>query len=109
MIFIVRFIAKLKRKAEARGTSERHHYQPARARWNVNGGVGVQILVGSRPQTTRDAVLLRGDIVNAISWVNERVSAKDRRAGQLLRLVSRMESQAVGPYHENTFRELTIF
>ena len=39
---------------------------------------------------TSDAVLLRGDKMSAVSWVNERFGAKDRRTGQLMRLLGRM-------------------
>ena len=66
----------------------------------------VQILVGGRPLTTGDAVLLRGDKMIAVSWVNECVGAKDRRAGQLLKLLGRMEITC-GATSRNTFRELT--
>ena len=67
----------------------------------------VQILVGGWPQTTSDAVLLRDDKMSALSWVNERVGAKDRRAGQLVRLLGGMEITS-GATSRNTFRELTI-
>ena len=46
---------------------------------------------GGRPQTTGDAVLLHGDNVSAVSCLNKRGGAKDRRAGLLLRLLDRME------------------
>ena len=51
----------------------------------------VQMIVGDRPQTAGDAVLLRGDNVSAVSGVNKCGGAKDRRAGLLMRLLGRME------------------
>ena len=51
----------------------------------------VQMIVGDRPQTASDAVLLRGDNVSAVSWVRKCGGAKDRRAGLLMRLIGRIE------------------
>ena len=48
-------------------------------------------VVGDRPQTAGDAVLLRGEDVSAVSWVNKYGGAKDRRAGLLMRLLGSME------------------
>ena len=67
----------------------------------------VQILVGGRPQTTSDAVLLRGDEMSTVYKVNERVGPKDRRAGQLMRLLGRMKIPS-GATSRKAFRELTI-
>ena len=51
----------------------------------------VQMIVGDRPQTAGDAVLLRGDNVSAVSCVNKCGGAKDRRAGLLMRPLGRMK------------------
>ena len=65
------------------------------------------VLVGGRPQTTGDAVLGCGDNMSALSWVNECVGAKDRRARLLIGLHGRMEITSSAT-SRNTFRELTI-
>ena len=65
------------------------------------------MLVSDRPQTTGDAVLLHGDKISAVSWVNECVGAKDRRAGLLMILLGRMKIIS-GAKSRNTFQELTM-
>ena len=86
----VRLTAELKRKAETKETSAITINLLELAGMFMTAWV-VQMIVGDRPQTAGDAVLLRGDNVSAVSWVNKCGGAKDRRAGLLMRLLGRME------------------
>ena len=85
-----RLTAELKRKAETKETSGITINLLELAGMFMMARV-VQMIVGDRPQTAGDAVLLRGDNVSAVSWVNKCGGAKDRRAGLLVRLLGRME------------------
>ena len=48
-------------------------------------------MIGDRPATEGGSVLMRGDNVSAVSWVNRCGGSRDRRAGLLMRLLGRME------------------
>ena len=85
-----RLTAELKRKAETKETSAIRVNLLELAGMFMTAWV-VHMIVGDRPQTAGDAVLLRGDNVSAVSWVNKCGGAKDRRAGLLMRLLGRME------------------
>ena len=51
----------------------------------------VQILLADRPTTEGESVMMRGDNVSTVSWVNRYGGSRDRRAGILMRMVGRME------------------
>ena len=85
-----RLTAELKRKAETKETSAITINLLELTGMFMTAWV-VHIIVEDRPQTAGDAVLLRGDNVSAVSWVNECGGAKDRRAGILMRILGRME------------------
>ena len=49
------------------------------------------MVIGEKPTLPGQAILMRGDNVSAVSWVNRCGGARDRRAGLLMRLLGRME------------------
>ena len=51
----------------------------------------VQETEHDRPEYTGDKVLLRGDNVSAVSWLNRRGGARDRRAALAMRIMGRLE------------------
>ena len=51
----------------------------------------VQLLLGDRPTTEGESIMMRGDNMSAVSWVNRCGGSRDRRAGILMRLLGRME------------------
>ena len=51
----------------------------------------VQILLADRPTSEGESVMMRGDNVSAVSWVNRCGGSRDRRAGILMRMLGRME------------------
>ena len=85
-----RLTAELKQKAETIETSAITINLLELAGMFLTAWV-VEMIAGDRPQTAGDAVLLRGNNVSAVSWVNKYGGAKDRRAELLMRLLGRME------------------
>ena len=85
-----RLTAELKRKAETKEASAITIILLELAGMFMMAWV-VQMIVGDRLQTAGDVILLCGDNVSAVSWVNKCGGAKDRRAGLLMRLLGRME------------------
>lgn len=53
----------------------------------------VQMIVGDKPSEEGQSILMRGDNVSAVSWVNRCGGSRDRRAGLLMRMLGRMEMQ----------------
>ena len=53
-----------------------------------------QILLADRPTTEGESIMMRGDNVSAVSWVNPRGGSRDRRAGILMRMLGRMEIES---------------
>lgn len=51
----------------------------------------VQMMGGDKPSEGGQSVLMRGDNVSAVSWVNRCGGSRDRRACLLMRLLGRME------------------
>ena len=50
-----------------------------------------QVLLNDRPKTPGDPVLLRGDNVAAVSWINRCGGSRNRRAALAMRLLGRLE------------------
>ena len=51
----------------------------------------MQITENDRPECARDTVLLRGDNVSAVSWLNRCDGARDKRAALVMRIMGRLE------------------
>ena len=66
-----RLTAELKRKAETREMGAAITINLIEFAGMFMTACVVQMIVGNRPQTAGDAVLLRGDNVSAMSWVNK--------------------------------------
>ena len=84
------FSAELKRKAARRETPS--------VTINLLELVGMVVtawvmheLVGDRPETEGDPILMRGDNVAAVTWSNRCGGAKDKRAGLMMRMLGRLE------------------
>jgi len=89
----VKLTAELKRKARARETSSitinlLELFGMFMTAWVV------QCLVGDRPNEKGAPILMRGDNVSAVSWVNRCGGSRDRRAGLLMRLLGRLEIES---------------
>ena len=50
-------------------------------------------LVGDRPESKGGPILMRGDNFAAVTWVNRCGGAMDKRAGLMMRMLSRLEIQ----------------
>ena len=50
-----------------------------------------QVILKYRPETEGDPVLLRGDNVTAVSWVNRCGGSRDKRASLAMRRLGRVE------------------
>lgn len=84
------FSAELKRKAACRETSS--------VTINLLELVGMVVtawvmhdLVGDRPESKGDAILMRGDNVAAVTWSNRCGGARDKRACLMMRMLGRLE------------------
>jgi len=84
------FTAELKRKAEEKEKSAITINTLELLGMIVTCWV-VQTVVGEKPTLPGQAILMRGDNVSAVSWVNRCGGSRDRRAGLLMRLLGRME------------------
>ena len=51
----------------------------------------MQITENDRPEYAGDTVLLRGDNVSAMSWLNRCGGARDKRAALVMRIMGRLE------------------
>jgi len=54
----------------------------------------VQILLADRPTSEGESVMMRGDNVSAVSWVNRYGGSRDRRAGITMIMLGRMEIES---------------
>ena len=50
-----------------------------------------QVILQDRPKPPGDPVLLRGDNVAAVSWINRCGGSRNRRAALVMRLLGRLE------------------
>ena len=50
-------------------------------------------LVGYRPESKGDPILMRGDNFAAVTWANRCGRARDKRAGLMMRMLGRLEIQ----------------
>ena len=71
-------------------------------------------LVGDRPESKGDPILMRGDNFAAVTWMNRCGGARDKRAGLMMRILGRLKIQGGWRYDANIFqafrtREWTIF
>ena len=51
----------------------------------------MQMIENGRPKYARATVLLRGDNVSAVSWLNRCGGARDKRAALVIRIMGRLE------------------
>ena len=84
--------AELKRKAERRETYS--------VTINFHGLVGMVLtawamheLVGDRPESKGDPILMRGDNFAVVTWAKRCGGARDKRAGLMMRMLGRLEIQ----------------
>ena len=63
----------------------------------------MQITENDRPEYGGDTVLLRGDNVSAVSWLNRCGRARDKRAALVMRIMGRLEITSGWSYKLNTF------
>ena len=54
-----------------------------------------QVILQDRPETEGDPVLLRGDNVTAVSWVNRCGGSRDKRASLAMSYWADLKSRAV--------------
>ena len=50
-------------------------------------------LVGDRPESKGDPILMRGDNFAAVTWANRCGGARDKRAGMMMRMLGSLEIQ----------------
>ena len=61
-------------------------------------------LVGDRPESKGDPILMRGDNFAAVTWANRCGGARDKRAGLMMRMPGRLEIQGDWRYDANIFQ-----
>ena len=63
-------------------------------------------LVGDRPESKGDQILMRGDNFAAVTWASRCGEARDKRAGLMMRMLGRLEIQGGWRYDTNIFQAL---
>ena len=61
-------------------------------------------LVGDRPESKGDQILMRGDNFAAVTWANRCGGARDKRAGLMMRMLGRLEIQGGWRYDAKIFQ-----
>ena len=61
-------------------------------------------LIGGRPESKGDPVLMRGDNFTTDTWTNRCGGARDKRAGLVMRMLGRLEIQGGWRYDANIFQ-----
>ena len=57
----------------------------------IMSGFVMQMMENDRPEYVGDIVLLRGDSISAVSWLNRCGGARDKRAALVMRTMGRLE------------------
>ena len=61
-------------------------------------------LVGDRPESKGDQILMCGDNFAAVTWANRCGGARDKHAGLMMRMLGRLEIQGGWRYDAKIFQ-----